>query len=228
MAMSVSFAGSRTTQHMFLKKWGSITLLMVCLSVAVSASYAAGGKSVAMEDPAADLTAQAEAQPDAQENVQQVEQGTSKPAVTPFYEKSAASSTAITGTPSVGSGGHLLNVTLGLLLIIGLIFALSFFVKRFGTGAFAGNGQLKILSSMPLGTRERIVLVDAAGQQLLLGITPTSINTLHVFSEPVVVNSPHTASPDFSQTLMSLLQPKKAARTSGDNLRTPDNNNSAV
>lgn len=137
--------------------------------------------------------------------------------VTPFYEKTAASPTA---APKIGGSAHLLSVALGLLAIIGLIFALSLFVKRFSTGSFAGNGQLKILSSLPLGTRERIVLVDVAGQQLLLGITPTAINTLHVFPEPVVVSNQNAAPSDFSQKLMAILQHKTAAPTANNNNST--------
>lgn len=128
--------------------------------------------------------------------------------VKPFYENSNTATTAHKPAAKIGSGGHLLNVTLGLIAIIALIFVLSAFVKRFGSGTFSTNTQLKILSSMPLGTRERIVLIDAGGQQLLLGITPTSINTLHVFSDPIVIDSKPDAPSDFSQKLMAILQQK--------------------
>jgi flagellar protein FliO/FliZ len=141
--------------------------------------------------------------------------------VKPFYENSGTAQTAQKQAPKIGSGGHLLNVTLGLAAIIGLIFVLSAFVKRFGAGTFATNSQLKILSSMPLGTRERIILIDAGGQQLLLGITPTNINTLHVFADPVVVANNPEAPSDFSQKLMAILQQK----TSGS---SPDNKNNSA
>lgn len=128
--------------------------------------------------------------------------------VIPFYEKSNPANTASKQTPKVGSGSHLLNVTLGLMAIIGLIFALSLFVKRFGSGAFSANTHLKIISSLPLGTRERIVLIDAGGHQLLLGITPTHINTLHVFADPIAVDNKLTNPSEFSQKLMAILQQK--------------------
>lgn len=134
----------------------------------------------------------------------------------PFYENSKTPQTATKEVPKIGSGGHLLSVTLGLAAIIVLIFVLSAFVKRFGSGTFSGNSQLKILSSMPLGTRERIVLIDAGGQQLLLGITPTSINTLHVFAEPIVVENKSEAPSDFSQKLMAILQQKNANPSSNN------------
>jgi flagellar protein FliO/FliZ len=136
--------------------------------------------------------------------------------VKPFYENSNSAQTAPKQAPKIGSGAHLLNVTLGLAAIIGLIFVLSAFVKRFGSGTFATNSQLKILSSMPLGTRERIVLIDAGGQQLLLGITPTSINTLHVFSEPIVIDNKPEVQSDFSQKLMAILQQKNVSPSSNN------------
>lgn len=142
-------------------------------------------------------------------------QATAEPVI-PFYEKSNSPQTDGKPTPKVGSGSHLLNVTLGLMAIIGLIFALSLFVRRFGSGTFSANTQLKIISSMPLGTRERIVLIDAGGQQLLLGITPTNINTLHVFAEPIVVDNKPEAQSDFSQKLMAILQ-QKSPSPSPDN-----------
>jgi flagellar protein FliO/FliZ len=114
---------------------------------------------------------------------------------------------AATTTP-IGSGRHLVDVSLALMGIIGLIFAISWFVKRFSHGAFATNAHIKILSAMPLGTRERIVLIEAGGQQLLLGITSTNINTLHVFEAPIVVDSKVDTQSDFSRKLMAILQQK--------------------
>lgn len=125
----------------------------------------------------------------------------------------------------IGSGRHLVNVTLALMGIIALIFAISWFVKRFSHGAFSANAHIKVLSAMPLGTRERIVLIEAGGQQLLLGITSTSINTLHVFETPVVVDNKTENSSEFSRKLMAILQQKAPLASTPD----PDNkNNSAL
>lgn len=122
----------------------------------------------------------------------------------------------------IGSGRHLVSVTLALFGIIALIFAISWFVKRFGQGGFAQNQHIKILSTMPLGTRERIVLLDAGGQQLLLGITATAINTLHVFDEPVVLAEREERTSDFNRKLMSILQ-QKSQGTKGEQYNNNDN-----
>ncbi|MEN0038865.1 MAG: flagellar biosynthetic protein FliO [Cellvibrio sp.] len=161
-------------------------------------------------------SAQAAQQDKAVSSVASSLQSSAAETVTPFYQKTDAQQNAAKAPPKVGSGGHLVNVALGLIAIIALIYALSQFVKRFGGGAFSGNSQLKILSSMPLGTRERIVLIDAGGQQLLLGITPTNINTLHVFAEPIVIDNKPEAQSDFSRKLMTILQQKQSGPSSND------------
>ncbi len=97
----------------------------------------------------------------------------------------------------------------GLALILVLIYGLSWFVKRFSQGGFLNNPTMKIVTAMPLGTRERLMLIDVGGKQLLLGVTATQINTLHVFDDPVVqTGSNQPATSDFSQKLMSILQQK--------------------
>lgn len=121
----------------------------------------------------------------------------------------------------VGSGSHLLSVTMALLFIVILIMAVSWFIRRFGQGVLANTSHMKIVATMPLGTRERVMLVEIGGQQLLLGVTATQINTLHVFPEPVIIASQNQAVPvsEFSRKLMSILQQKNTA--SG----TPSGNN---
>jgi flagellar protein FliO/FliZ len=108
----------------------------------------------------------------------------------------------------IGTSQHLLSVTLALIAIIAIIFAISWFIKKMGQGAFSANNTIKMIAAMPLGTRERIALIDVGGQHLLLGITPTAINTLHVFTYPVDIPENNMAHSEFSQKLISVLKQK--------------------
>lgn len=170
------------------------------------------------------------------EHAQQTEPTTSTPLVTPTSSPDAKSvKTEEAETPSastpyystatsnnkVGSGSHLMSVTFALLFIVLLIVAVSWFMRRFGSGVFASTSQMKIVATMPLGTRERILLVDVGGQQLLLGVTATQINTLHVFSEPVDIGAPAAPVSDFSRKLMTLLQQKNNQSDTATNNNLP-------
>ena len=110
-------------------------------------------------------------------------------------------------TAKTNSASQLASVIGGLAIIVVLIYGLSWFVKRFAQGGFMQNPGMKVISSMPLGTRERLMLVEVGGKQLLLGVTAAQINTLHVFDEPLVLaekNQPSAS--EFSQKLMAIIQ----------------------
>lgn len=76
--------------------------------------------------------------------------------------------------------GHLLQTTLGLLFVIGLLFALVWLLKRMGIGNQQKRGGFyKVLATSALGPREKIALVEVGDTWLVLGMTSNSINTLH-------------------------------------------------
>ncbi|MBN2992840.1 flagellar biosynthetic protein FliO [Pseudomonas cedrina subsp. fulgida] len=108
--------------------------------------------------------------------------------------------------PVVGSvGGQLTQLVLGLLLVVGLIFALAWLMRRV-QNAGPGNGQvIEMIGSRALGPRDRLVLVQVGEEQILLGITPGRITPLHVLKTPVDVAETKAATPEFAQRLMELL-----------------------
>ncbi|MGH1371888.1 MAG: flagellar biosynthetic protein FliO [Cellvibrionaceae bacterium] len=109
-------------------------------------------------------------------------------------------------TPMPNQGAYMMQVLLGLLFVIGLVFALAWILKRVGQGSLVGGQQMKVVAAMPMGTRERIVLVDVGGQHILLGVTATQINSLHVFDEPVDLSRASESAPtDFSAKLKEIL-----------------------
>ena len=135
---------------------------------------------------------------------------TSVQAIAPAATNLAINKPTLADSKKISSSSQLANLVGGLMLILALIYGLSWFVKRFSQGGFMQNSTIKMLSTMPLGTRERIMLVDIGGKQILLGITATQINALHVFEEPVVNTTENAvpASSEFNQKLMALLQKK--------------------
>jgi len=81
------------------------------------------------------------------------------------------------------TNGDALSVSLGLIVILVMIFSLAWFMKKMGYSNVTGQGQLKIIASLNLGQKEKIALIQVGKQQLLVGMTATQINTLHVLDE---------------------------------------------
>jgi flagellar protein FliO/FliZ len=67
------------------------------------------------------------------------------------------------------------GVLLSLALVVGFIFAAAWVVRRMPMGFTRGNGPLKVLAALPLGPRERLVLVEARGEELLIAVSPAGV-----------------------------------------------------
>lgn len=99
--------------------------------------------------------------------------------------------------PAAVGAGSLTQVTLSLLLVLGIVFAAAWLTRRLrGFGRF-GGGALQVITEIGVGTKERVVLVQVGNKQLLLGVAPGRVNTLHVLEEPVTT---HTQAPNNAVT----------------------------
>lgn len=87
---------------------------------------------------------------------------------------------------SVLDTGSIAQMIGGLMLVVVLIAALTVFLKKIGYGQFKGNEHIKCVAGISLGNKERILLLQAGGKQLLIGVGQGSIQTLHVFDESIV------------------------------------------
>ncbi|QXI30105.1 flagellar biosynthetic protein FliO [Pseudomonas vanderleydeniana] len=132
--------------------------------------------------------------------------------VTALAAEPVATATTATATAAVaptvvgGMAGQLTQLVLGLLLVLGVIFALAWMVRRVQQAGPAGKGQvIDIIGSRALGPRDRLVLVQVGKEQILLGLTPGTITPLHVLKEPVETPNGEPATPEFAQRLMELL-----------------------
>jgi len=91
-------------------------------------------------------------------------------------------------TTSIG-GSELIGLASSLVVIIVVIVALGWLYSRSRSLAGANNDVINIVASRALGTRERLLLVEVADQQLLVGMTATQVQTLHVFDKPVATEA---------------------------------------
>ena len=121
----------------------------------------------------------------------------------------AVTASAGVGKVSVSETSGWPTVLLTLLGIVGLILLMAWFAKRFGRLSSMGGREIKVLSAMPVGNREKIALIDVKGTQILIGVTAHTINKIHTFDAPVVDVGAHTHG-SFSEKLEQAFGAKKA------------------
>ncbi len=104
-------------------------------------------------------------------------------------------------TPGIG------GALVGLILVLGLILGMAWLLKRM-PGAGLGirpSEQLRVVSMLSVGTKERVMVIEVGKEQLLIGVTATGITALHTLPAPLVV-APAPAMPNFADLLARRLR----------------------
>jgi flagellar protein FliO/FliZ len=112
--------------------------------------------------------------------------------------------------PQIPGVESLLRVTVSLTLVILAIVLAAWLLRRM-TRAQALNGTgLRVIGGLAVGSRERVVLIEAGTTRMLLGVAPGQVSTLHVFEQgPGGGGARPAAGAEFVERLDALLQPEK-------------------
>lgn len=86
---------------------------------------------------------------------------------------------------NAGSIGNLLQLSMGLGIVLVSIFVLAWFFKRMVKVDTAIGGAFKVIAVLSVGQREKVVLVQLGERQMVLGVAPGSVRTLHILDEPI-------------------------------------------
>ena len=79
--------------------------------------------------------------------------------------------------------GNYIQMFFGLFLVVAIIFGMAWLMRRLGSVNGTAEGNLKVLGGVSVGQRERVVLIQAGKTQLLIGVAPNMVRTLHVMDE---------------------------------------------
>jgi len=87
------------------------------------------------------------------------------------------------------SVSSLAQLTLSLVAIVALIFAISWVLKRLKLAGPRGRGQITVVDELAVGPRERIMLIRVGESQVLVGIGAGGVVGLTPLTTPIVLNA---------------------------------------
>ena len=88
--------------------------------------------------------------------------------------------------PAVDSGAEMVRVLVSLLGVVALIFFVGWLSRRAQARVRPGGRRIRVIESMPVGIKDRVMLIEVGGKQLLVGASPAGgLRTLHVLDNPV-------------------------------------------
>lgn len=109
---------------------------------------------------------------------------------------------------------NLMSMAMSLALVICIIVILAILVKKFNP-QLTNLDEFKVIRSIPLGNKERLIVIEIDDKQHLLGVTPHAINYLYQLEKPLEAKE----IPQLAKSLSQLLNPQK------ENIQQKNNKN---
>ncbi len=72
----------------------------------------------------------------------------------------------------VSYSSNLVQMMLGLMATVAMIFVVVWLIKRVGYTGYGVNNAMQIKSTLPLSPKEKLLLVEVEGEKILIGVAP--------------------------------------------------------
>lgn len=77
----------------------------------------------------------------------------------------------------------LVRMVLSLGAVLALVAGLAWVAQRLRAGGRLKSGLIEVVSGISLGAREKVVLLRVGQEQVLVGVSPSGMRTLHVIKD---------------------------------------------
>lgn len=99
----------------------------------------------------------------------------------------------------------LVSVVGSLFFVIAAIVLVGWLYSRMRGVNVRASKAISILAAQPLGAKEKIVIVQIGDKQIAVGLTPSCLQTLHVFDTPIIESSETELNIPFAEKLRGAL-----------------------
>jgi len=110
----------------------------------------------------------------------------------------------VSGAGATAGNANIIQWLVSCFLVIGLILLLAWLLKKSRLMPNQAQSQLRVLSVLSLGTREKLLVVKVGTEQLVLGMTPANISLLCKLETPL---NEQSLVPPFAAQLAKLMKP---------------------
>lgn len=106
--------------------------------------------------------------------------------------------------------GQIFQVIFALIFVLAIIIGAAWAMRRFSLVPGGANSQMRVVSGVMVGTRERVVIVEVRDTWLVLGVTSEQVNLLHSLDKPLDAPDSKPASPQFAEWLQKAMAKRKS------------------
>lgn len=120
------------------------------------------------------------------------------------------------------ASGDIAAWSIGLLIVLSVFFLCVWGIRKINGLSVSSAEKMRVVGGLSLGIREKIILLQVGKKQLVLGVTPGRIETLHVLEGDDCLHKEETVSATaetgFAQKLLQAMKacPEQSRRDSPD------------
>lgn len=122
---------------------------------------------------------------------------------------------ALAQSNTVSASTGLLQIFLALAFVIALMLLLAWLFKRVGPINNSNKLPVNIIGGISIGNRERVMVIEVAGQWLVLGVTAQQINTLATMPKqelPAIESATNPLAAPFSDWLKKTIEKRNTSQ----------------
>jgi flagellar protein FliO/FliZ len=117
------------------------------------------------------------------------------------------------------ASGDIAAWSIGLLIVLSVFFLCVWGVRKLSGLTVSGAEKMRVVGGLSLGMREKVILLQVGKKQLVLGVTPGRIETLHVLEGDDCLLKEETVSATaetgFAQKLLQAIKARTEHSRSG-------------
>ena len=107
--------------------------------------------------------------------------------LSPLPSNATAAESVLPAGPSLDAGNYL-SVFFSLAVVVGLIMLVGWVMKRVQRVQRGGSATMEVLDVLPVGPKEKILMVRAGDSRLLIGMTPGRLSTLGILDTEIAAS----------------------------------------
>jgi flagellar protein FliO/FliZ len=127
-----------------------------------------------------------------------------------------APATPVAGISPIGQPADFSKTLLGLIAVLALMAGVAWMMRRFGVVKPSNRSVAKVVGGVSVGSRERVMVVEVAGQWIVVGVAPGRVSALAQFpkqEDAELATDQTTAPTNFSEWLKQTVQKRDGGGT---------------
>lgn len=85
---------------------------------------------------------------------------------------------------------RVMEVVVGLVIVLLAIMIIAWLARNYLNIRSMGGSGIRVVGGVSLGGKERVVVVEVSGEQVMLGVSPGRINKIHILENKIEERSP--------------------------------------